>query len=193
MRFKSIFVWLLIFIVGSLIVSFLIYPSIFQSFKQSITSKISGNAISSLPSNNNSNPSENLKIKTFDNDYCKENIIPEYLLVWTKYTDNHISEQIITSDWKDGTEIVSPKYYGNLNLICKIGSRTGENINYRYCNGLSYYNPIQKISDTGEIQEYEKNNYAINLTIEKDSYKKEQLQGGYFLYYNIIDYECNKI
>jgi hypothetical protein len=124
--------------------------------------------------------------------YCKENIIPEYLLVWTYYQDNHIREQIIYPQWKDGTEMGIPEYHENLNLICKIGSKTGENINYRYCYGLSYYKLTQKILDTGEIQN-EKNSYVINLTIEKESFKKEQLERGYFLYYNIIDYKCNKI
>jgi len=39
-QFKNIVVWLIVFIVGSLIVSFLINPSLFESFKSNITSTI---------------------------------------------------------------------------------------------------------------------------------------------------------
>ena len=45
MKFKDIFVWLLVFIVGSLIVSFIIYPQSFESFKSKISS--TGESISS--------------------------------------------------------------------------------------------------------------------------------------------------
>ncbi len=48
MRFRDIFVWLVVFIVGSLVVTFLIYPNSFQLFKQNIASKINSNVISSL-------------------------------------------------------------------------------------------------------------------------------------------------
>jgi len=47
MGFKDVIVWLFIFIMGSLIVSFLIYPGSFQSFKSNFGG-ISGNVISSI-------------------------------------------------------------------------------------------------------------------------------------------------
>lgn len=59
MKIRDIFVWLLIFIVGSLIVSFLINPNSFQSFKSNIKS-ITGFSIDSFSSINfedfNKNP-----------------------------------------------------------------------------------------------------------------------------------------
>jgi hypothetical protein len=52
-EFKDIAIWLLVFIVGSLIVSFLIYPNSFQSFKSNIKSIIP----STLSNTNINNPS----------------------------------------------------------------------------------------------------------------------------------------
>jgi hypothetical protein len=56
-HFFNIVIWLLIFIIGSLIVSFLIYPETFQSFKSNIK-----NIITSTSSNLNTNPNIN-KVK----------------------------------------------------------------------------------------------------------------------------------
>ena len=139
--------------------------------------------------------------------YCKDNIIPEYLLVhtelgWKTLTsglkDNPYVVNLYPPKWKDGTEMVVG-YYGDLDNVCRVGSRTGENVNYLYCDSLSYSNTTQKLSDTGQIQGYETRAYHINLTIEKEPYKKEQLQlqrsygGGYFLYYKVVDSKCKKI
>lgn len=41
MRYKWVFIWLSIFIVGNLIVNFLVYPETFEPFKENVKKKIS--------------------------------------------------------------------------------------------------------------------------------------------------------
>ena len=66
MKISLLFMWLFIFIVGSLIVSFLIYPSSFESFKSNVKS-ISDNVINKLQTSkeklNKDNPYVYVKIK----------------------------------------------------------------------------------------------------------------------------------
>ena len=50
MEWKQILIWLLVFIVGSLIVSFLVYPSSFQSFKSNVKSIVPSISNSNLNS-----------------------------------------------------------------------------------------------------------------------------------------------
>ncbi len=54
--FWDIFVWVLIFVVGSLIVSFLIYPSSFQSFKSNVKDIFSSNSLNSVDISKNPQP-----------------------------------------------------------------------------------------------------------------------------------------
>jgi len=61
MGFGRVLGWLAMFVIGSLIVSFLIYPQSFQSFKANIVSKINTNAIASLSDSSNFACEEQLK------------------------------------------------------------------------------------------------------------------------------------
>jgi len=139
---KQIFLWLFIFIVGSLIVSFLIYPSSFNSFKSNVKS-ISKDVIDNTKSFENNIQQKSI---TLENDnYCEENIIPNELKVWVSQTKEDeeiygslLVEKIITNGiepistgvfiedpkWKDGTDMViqlnsvfSPSFKNN----CGIG------------------------------------------------------------------------
>jgi len=111
---------------------------------------------------------------------------------------------INSPEWKDGIEIGGIPRYSDFKQICRLGSKKGENINYRYCEGLTYFKNIQKTSENGQINGYDKNNYTITLVIEKDKYKMEQAysnglragdieKNGFFFYYNVVDYDCKKV
>jgi len=219
---KQIFVWLFIFIIGSLIVNFLIHPYSFNSFKSNAKS-ISEDIIDNVKSFENDVQQKSTQLE-IDN-YCEENIIPEELKVWRYYTieeatrySGNMGEQKITNSvepdirgnfenpkWKDGTDMViqlnsvfKPSFKSN----CRIGNKEGENINYIYCEGFRYFKTLQKTSENEEIQGYDENNYIITLIVEKDAYKKEpiyrtdyhdrNLEFGYYFYYKIIDYKCLK-
>jgi hypothetical protein len=126
---------------------------------------------------------------------CPEGIIPE------RFNINHVNNNwniAYRNNWLfpdiqnpsilgDGTEV------GNTG-ICSLGKNEGENVNYLYCNKISYRNtPI--ISD-GTIGKLVKLN--IDLVLDpKDSIQKEQDLGniGHSPYnissLKVISYKCS--
>ena len=77
---KQIFSWLFIFIVGSLIVSFLIYPNSFNSFKYNVKS-ISKDVIDNTKSFKSNIPQKSVNLE--NDNYCEEKIVWEELKIWT--------------------------------------------------------------------------------------------------------------
>lgn len=92
MQTKDILIWLGVFIVGSLIVSFLIYPTSFQSFKSNVKSI--------LPSTSNNNPSSitsKTEILTNFEDLERnpENYVDKKLTIKGKFVIDYVSLCVI--------------------------------------------------------------------------------------------------
>ncbi len=193
---NQIFLWLFIFIVGSLIVSFLIYPSSFNSFKSNVKS-ISGDVIENVKSFESDVQQKSINLES-DN-YCEENTILEELKILAPYSietkEQPISKQMAVRflKWKDGTKMHKYDYFG-MDETCRIGSEQGENINYRYCDFV-YSKTIQNVLDNGVVEGYDERNYDVTLIIDKEPYKDEPSEKSnyYYLYYYIRDYKCLRI
>lgn len=72
---KEILIWLGIFIVGSLVVNFLIYPDSFDSFKESVAEILSPGESSYLSSVSNLGAVDNLDVVDNPGDYVGEELI----------------------------------------------------------------------------------------------------------------------
>ena len=170
MRFRDILVWVFVFIVGSLIVSFLIYPQTFESFKSNIKG-ITGNVVGNV---------EEIKEDLADK-ICPENIIPEKITLHEAEGTAGNPESlyyfwaIYNTNWEDETEI--KRYEGetidffraiddSFGIKCRKGSEEGENTNYFYCDNLLYSPSKTKVNSEGVIESSEKSNYKINLVLE---------------------------
>ena len=121
METKDILIWLFVFIVGSLIVSFLIYPSNFESFKNNVKE-----LAPSIPP-----IKDNLIISSSCQESAKE-LIPEHIY-FKKYLDYAEKRemgplgdlgQIPENKWVDGETL-------NMEELVK-GVETGENIKLYY-------------------------------------------------------------
>lgn len=194
MEFKDIFLWLIVFIVGSLIVSFIIYPQSFQSFKLNIK-RITGNVIDKIEETK-----ENLKENVADKT-CPANIIPEKLILYEE-------KGIVDGKWKDGTEIVRYESTSDISrfiddtvygITCARGNEEGENINYFYCDNLLYSPAKTGVNDEGVLESTGKMDYKINLvleSIEDEKWETNHPASGYvkkFGNYSVIDSSCSKL
>ncbi len=184
---KYIFLWLFIFIVGSLIVSFLIYPESFQSFKYNIKSSI---------------PDINIlqKSTVLEKEYCKENIIPRQVIfefsTAYSYRTKETNYEHIISKWKDGTNIDSMDSANKWIYSCRIGSKEGENKDYIYCDNLNYSKTY--ISEDGTIGETI--TYDVDLGIHEVDVEEiktwETLYGNESILkktFEVVNYECIEI
>ena len=185
MEIKDIFIWLGIFIVGSLIVSFLVYPNSLQSFKSNVNGVV---------------PNINLPEKSVgleQNNYCKENIIPKNVVFDFPADDfdyRKTSFQYLASTWKDGTAIgIFGDNVDELFYKCRNGENEGENQNYVYCDELKYSKtPIAEGGTIGETI-----NYNVDLVL--NNVGSEEVEGSYAWKiilkqtYEIVEYDCNKV
>lgn len=120
MEFKYIFLWLSIFIIGSLIVNFLIYPHSFQSFKSNVNNLLSTNIINQKLKQETSTTSTNsclnelkekLKITKAKSPFDLTTKIEEY----QKFSDTPSALKYL-NDWGYGSEewhlpILFPEFF----------------------------------------------------------------------------------
>ncbi len=109
---------------------------------------------------------------------CPEKILPEKITIyeaegWAGSVESLEYRYVILSNWKDGTDLyvdrdpMSPMtpYLNMFGPDCRKGKNEGENINYMYCDGLSYNNSVQQISTDGTIGKTSKEVYSISLEL----------------------------
>jgi len=130
-----------------------------------------------------------IKINIRDS-YCKENIIPERILIdegiatTNQYAQNTLD---FVGTWKDGIAIGGNDDGWGLTTAfsssCHRGGNEGENINYTYCDNLHYYKSTQKISKEGIIGEKVEKKYAISLILKPE---------GSWVYTDTVNLMSNK-
>ena len=156
---------------------------------------------------------ENANIKEMTGgimDYeCPKEIIPEtfymdnrFLSVITNGTETYTNypERVIYLDgfyWKDGVKSDTSYWEGtNRYFNCHKGQYEGENINYIYCENLSYSKYTTPISEKGIIGETETFSYSIDLIMEEESVRniKTFSRGNVpFSTNRVISAKCKKL
>ncbi|MFA5020339.1 MAG: hypothetical protein WC533_04540 [Candidatus Pacearchaeota archaeon] len=170
--FKDILLWLAIFVAGSLIVTFLVYPGSFQLFKYNL-GNIGGNIkedIDKLPSG-----------KTFPNE-CPSGVIPDKVKVriYSTYPENSGWETFEIADtWLDEQKIEMTSLYYD----CTLGNQQNQNVNYYYCFPSTYSWQEQIEDDAGVILGWNGKLYDISLVLaptDEDTWEKPKT-GSYLI------------
>jgi len=177
METKDIFIWLFVFVVGSLIVSFLIYPSNFNLFKSNVKGVIP----------NDINLNVNLPTKSS----CKEGVIETTPKYWVSSSKPEEQEM---NYWSDGTHIgIFEKSLFSFEDCLRGGSKEGENINYKYYNSKSFsYGLCNEIRYLKQITDSEGNilgfrNFTISPVFKPSSINAEwtdNWEESYFYVYS---------
>ena len=195
MEIKDIAIWLLIFIIGSLVVNFIVNPSGSNSIKSEISkiyNSIGGKITEST--------------KTYNDDFCETEIIPENITFLFDYGIGNWGQ--IVSNWKNGKPIGQqylsvtrgdPNYMEmtiKTGIKCDIGSKQGENINYLYCERMVYSDI--PITEEGKILEEVK--YDIEFVLDSKILSEGTYVVTEFMHtskkptstYAVVDYNCYK-
>jgi len=154
--------------------------------------------------------------KVFDEIECPEGIIPDNITFYKNQMISGIDEEkmkttglfLLDPVWKDGTPFGMPSgltYLGfETDYYCHRGSGAGENINYFYCNDLTYSKEIKDIDPKGNILRIENKKYKIDLIIDLSNPLGERiltrtnsfgltLNMGKLTYHKIVEHKCKII